>query len=235
MNTTSRCFAWALASWCAAGCTSQPGSSAAPNGGSTASGGLSSAGSTSGSSGGPVSGNVGGSGLAAAGGSSSGDAGRSGDAGGSASGGAEAAVGGSAPGGAGAPGLPTLPEFVTSAANAYWNTTGQVTRLTSGTADLTVDEATKYQHWDGFGGCFNEMGWDALSVVSAEIPRAMKLLFDAKDGANFAYGRLPLGASDYAMSWYTLDDTAGDFTMDKFSIDRDKQKLIPFIQAALEV
>jgi len=37
------------------------------------------------------------------------------------------------------------------------------------------------------------------------------------------------------MSWYTLDDTAGDFTMDKFSIDRDKQKLIPFIQAALEV
>ena len=36
----------------------------------------------------------------------------------------------------------------------------------------------------------------------------MKLLFDAQDGANFVYGRLPIGASDYAMSWYTLDDTA---------------------------
>jgi glucosylceramidase len=79
------------------------------------------------------------------------------------------------------------------------------------------------------------MGWDALSVVSSEIPRAMKLLFDANDGANFIYGRLPLGASDYSSSWYTLDDTAGDYAMEKFSIDRDKQKLIPFVKAALEV
>ena len=106
--------------------------------------------------------------------------------------------------------------------------------MTRGTADLSVDENTKYQRWDGFGGCFNEMGWDALSVVSSEIPRAMKLLFDAKDGANFSYGRLPLGASDYSMSWYTLDDTAGDYSMDKFSVERDKQKLIPFIKAALQ-
>jgi len=143
------------------------------------------------------------------------------------------AMAGSA-GSAGAPAGSTQPELVTSAANAYWITTGQVTRLTTGTADWTVDENTKYQRWDGFGGCFNEMGWDALSVVSAEIPRAMKLLFDAKDGANFAYGRLPLGASDYSMSWYTLDDTAGDYTMDKFSIARDKEKLIPFIKEALK-
>jgi glucosylceramidase len=124
---------------------------------------------------------------------------------------------------------------VTSAANAYWNTAAQVTRPTSGTADLSVDENMKFQRWDGFGGCFNEMGWDALSLLSAEISRAMKLLFDAKDGANFVYGRLPLGASDYSMSWYTLDDTAGDYTMEKFSIARDKEKLIPFIKAALQV
>ncbi len=37
------------------------------------------------------------------------------------------------------------------------------------------------------------------------------------------------------MSWYTLDDTAGDYTMDKFSIARDQQKLIPFIKEALKV
>jgi len=180
--------------------------------------------------------NLGGSGAGAidgSGGRSSADAGRSGDAG-SSSGGGDAAVAGSSPGSAGGASVPTLPELVTSAANAYWNTASQVTRLTSGTADLTVDEATKYQHWDGFGGCFNEMGWDALSVVSAEIPRAMKLLFDAKDGANFAYGRLPLGASDYSMSWYTLDDTAGDYALDKFSIARDREKLIPFIKEALK-
>jgi glucosylceramidase len=81
------------------------------------------------------------------------------------------------------------------------------------------------------------MGWDALSVVSPDqVTNALKLLFDPRDGANFVYGRLPMGASDYALSWYTLDDTtAPDYTMASFSIDRDRQKLIPFIKAALQV
>jgi glucosylceramidase len=106
----------------------------------------------------------------------------------------------------------------------------------SGTADLNVDRNTTYQRWDGFGGCFNEMGWDALSVVSADqVMNALKLLFDPREGANFAYGRIPMGASDYALSWYTLDDTAGDYAMAKFSIDHDRQNLIPFIKAALQV
>jgi glucosylceramidase len=142
-------------------------------------------------------------------------------------------TGGSAAGGTGGS-TNTGPILITSAQNAYWQT-GTLTTVTSGNADLTVTDTTTYQTWDGFGGTFNEMGWDALSVVSSEIPNALKLLFDAHDGANFVYGRLPLGASDYAMSWYTLDDTAGDYTMDKFSIERDRQKLIPYIKAALQI
>jgi glucosylceramidase len=112
-----------------------------------------------------------------------------------------------------------------------------VTKLATGTADVTVDKNTTYQRWDGFGGCFNEMGWDALSVIGADqTANALKLLFDPRDGANFVYGRLPLGASDYSMSWYTLDDSStADYTMAKFSIDRDRQKLIPYIKAALQV
>jgi glucosylceramidase len=169
------------------------------------------------------------------GGSANGGAGNSslGGSGGASTGGM--ATAGSATGGAGTGGGSTELEFVTSAENAYWMQ-GQVTTLTSGTADFTVDPATKYQRWDGFGGCFNEMGWDALSVVTSDdITNAMKLLFDPVDGANFVYGRLPMGASDYAMSWYTLDDTTGDYAMNDFSIDRDRQKLIPFIKAALAI
>jgi len=154
--------------------------------------------------------------------------------GGAGSGNAGMANGGTA-GGAGTSAL-GLPAFVTSAANDYWNTTGKIETVGAGTATLTVDASAKHQQFVGFGGCFNEMGWDALSVLGAdEVTRAMKLLFDAKDGANFLYGRLPMGASDYSMSWYTLDDTAGDYTMDHFSIERDKEKLIPFIKAALAV
>jgi glucosylceramidase len=119
--------------------------------------------------------------------------GTGGSTGGTATGGT--ATGGTSTGGTATGGGPTAPELITSGPNAYWNTAGQVTKVTSGTADLTVDENTKYQLWDGFGGTFNEMGWDALSVVSSEITNALRLLF-AADGANFVFGRIPIGASD---------------------------------------
>ncbi|HTQ06663.1 MAG TPA: glycoside hydrolase family 30 protein [Polyangiaceae bacterium] len=165
-----------------------------------------------------------------------GGAGQSGVGGGAAGTGGSGAGGQTGSAGSGASGAPTLPEFVTSAPNDYWNTMGKVTTLTSGTPTLTVDASTKYQQFTGFGGCFNEMSWDALSVLSADdVTKAMKLLFDANDGANFVYGRIPMGASDYAMSWYTLDDTAGDYAMNDFSIARDEQKLIPYIKAALAI
>lgn len=129
---------------------------------------------------------------------------------------------------------PTLLGFVSSGPNDYWNTEGEVSVVGEGTADVVVDAMTRFQRWDGFGGTFNEMGWDALNVVAAEIPRALELLF-GEEGAHFAYGRIPIGASDYSMSWYTLAETAGDYSMQNFSIARDQEMLIPYIHAAQEV
>jgi glucosylceramidase len=223
--------------------------------GGTAAGG--SGGSTGGgATGGGAAGDTGGSGTGGGAiGGSTGAAGRGGEGGGigGGTGGAGAGSGGSSGGGRGGSAAGTTgqggsgtggtgtgggaaPDFVTSAQNAYWMT-GTVTKLASGTADLNVDKNTTYQHWDGFGGCFNEMGWDALSVLSADqVTSAIKLLFDPNAGAAFVFGRVPMGASDYATSWYTLDDTSTpDYTMASFSIARDKQKLIPYIKAALQI
>ncbi len=71
---------------------------------------------------------------------------------------------------------------------------------------MTVNDATTMQTWEGFGGSFNEMGWNYLSMLSqADRDKAIQLLFGA-DGARFAFGRIPIGASDYAMDRYTLDE-----------------------------
>jgi len=166
----------------------------------------------------------------ASGGSSSTSAGTS--AGGSAAAGANGQAGASSSAGSG-PVDVALPDVVTSADGAFWKT-GTLTPTTSGTADVTADDASLKQRWDGFGGTFNEAGWDALSVLSAsDKALAMSLLFDAANGANFAYGRLPIGASDYALARYTLAETANDYTMASFSIAQDKKLLIPYIKAAL--
>ena len=200
-------------------------------GGSATGGNTGSGGSMSGSGGSTITGS-GGSALGGSGGSAlGGSGGRAlGGSGGPSSGGASGSGGQPGTGG-GSP----APELMTSGPNAYWMA-GQVTKVTSGTAGLNVDQNTSYQRFDGFGGAFNEAGWDALSVLSSDqVTNAVKLLFDQQAGAKFVFGRVPIGASDYALSWYTLDDTAGDYSMSKFSIARDQQKLIPFIKAALQI
>ncbi len=183
----------------------------------------------------------GGSGANSSGGNAMGSTGASaaGNAGGSSVGGTGGGPIGNTGGQAGATGggISTGPLLITSGQNDYFNTTHQATVVTSGTVDLTVNDSTQYQRWDGFGGTFNEMGWDALSVLTpADVTNALTLLFDPNNGANFVYGRLPMGASDYSMSWYTLDDTSSaDYSMTSFSIARDLQKLIPYINAALQI
>jgi glucosylceramidase len=135
---------------------------------------------------------------------------------------------GTSDGGAGA-------TLVTSAENAYWQT-GAVTAVPNGTADMTVNETTTYQRWDGFGGAFNEMGWDNLSLLSAsDRTKALTLLFDATQGARFLYGRIPIGASDFALMRYTDETMANDFQMTTFSISRDQQYLIPYVKAAMAI
>jgi len=129
----------------------------------------------------------------------------------------------------------TGPTVITSANNAYWKTDSTVMTVTSGNADVTVNDGTTSQTWDGFGGAFNEMGWNYLSMLSAtDRDRAMKLLFDATDGAHFVWGRIPIGASDYALQRYTDDEvTSGtDANVTSFSTTQDTKYLIPYVKAA---
>ena len=89
------------------------------------------------------------------------------------------------------------------------------------------------QTWEGWGGCFNELGWMALSAVTAaQREEVLKALFDPGEGCRFNLCRLPIGASDYAAEWYSHNENDGDLAMERFSIARDRQFLIPYIKAA---
>ena len=99
---------------------------------------------------------------------------------------------------------------------------------------ITLDTGAVFQTMDGFGGCFNEKGWDALSYLAPEERRkTLADLFDPEGRCRFTLCRMPVGASDYALDWYSLDDLAEDRSMKSFSLDRDRKYLIPYIQSAL--
>lgn len=84
----------------------------------------------------------------------------------------------------------------------------------------------------GFGGCFNEFGWEALKLLPAvKQEKIFEQLFSPV-GANFQLNRLPIGANDYSLNFYSFDETKNDFEMKNFSIERDKNCLIPYIKKA---
>ncbi len=198
------------------------GTNAGNNGGNTGTGG-----NNLGTTGGTNAGNTGGTNAGNTGGT------KAGNTGGSPTGGT-AATGGSTSSG---------PTVVTSAqgtstqdVSKCWQT-GTVTQVTSGTADVTVNSSTTNQTWNGFGGTFNELGWKYLSLLSsADLSTALNLLFGT-NGCRFAFGRVPIGSSDYAIARYTDDEISSgtDYTMANFSITEDQQYLIPYIKAALAI
>ncbi len=152
-----------------------------------------------------------------------------------------AGVGGLGAGGDGVGGDPGVggatpePEVITSSNGNWWREVTP-TKTSGGSASITVDPNRTHQTWIGFGGCFNEKGWVALSGLGAEErSRALRLLFSKTEGAGFTMGRMPMGASDYALTRYTYNDTANDTSMNSFSIQKDEANLIPYIKAALEI
>jgi len=98
-------------------------------------------------------------------------------------------------------------------------------------AEIKLNEAL--QTIEGFGTCFNEVGWTSLSILSVKDRETVfKELFAPGTGANFTICRMPLGANDFSRDWYSYNESDGDFGMKNFSIANDKETLIPFIKNA---
>lgn len=101
--------------------------------------------------------------------------------------------------------------------------------------DIEILTNKKQQTIDGWGGCFNELGWQALQTLPfKEREKVIKEFFDPNTGLKYNICRMPIGANDYSFTWYSLNETDGDFEMKNFNIERDKTILIPYIKEALK-
>ena len=76
------------------------------------------------------------------------------------------------------------PSLITSAAGAFWKTDVEPT-MGGTTATITVNPDMELQDWIGWGGTFNEVGWNELMKLdAAERDAVMKLLDELHaDGA----------------------------------------------------
>lgn len=100
---------------------------------------------------------------------------------------------------------------------------------------ITVDPSTKYQVIEGWGGAVNEIGWDALSALSqASRDSVLKAIFDSS-GCGINVARIPIGANDYSMGYYSCDDSANDFQINYLTLAREKLRILPYLKGALRV
>lgn len=127
-----------------------------------------------------------------------------------------------------------LTEWVSTTETTPWKTQDTKTiSTTKSAATVAIYGDKPLQKIDGFGSCFNELGWTSLSQLSVTDRDAiMKELYEPNTGANFTVARMPIGANDFSRDWYSYDETDFDYNLDNFSIANDKETLIPFIKAA---
>ncbi len=99
--------------------------------------------------------------------------------------------------------------------------------------EAVVDTSAVRQTIDGFGACFNELGWTSLNYLSeSDRESIFKEMFAPGVGAAFTFCRMPVGANDFSRNWYSYCEKDGDFNMESFSIANDLETLIPFIKNA---
>jgi glucosylceramidase len=111
------------------------------------------------------------------------------------------------------------------------------------TADATsstviVDPAQQYQSIEGFGAAFTDSAADLLMNVepAGSLPGTLNDLFTRNgNGIGLSFMRIPMGASDIALSVYSYDDQtppATDLPLTNFSIAHDQTYIIPLILQA---
>lgn len=122
--------------------------------------------------------------------------------------------------------------YTTSETEAWKEVAAEVRPADGAAADIVVSDERE-QPFGGFGGSFGEIGWDALALLTEEGREEVMHALFAPEGIHLAYGRIPMGANDFARDYYSCDDTDGDFGMRHFTIERDKRAMIPYVKAAL--
>jgi glucosylceramidase len=99
-----------------------------------------------------------------------------------------------------------------------------------------VDPTRRFQTIEGFGGAFTEAAavtWQQLSPQRQE--EVLRDYFDVDAGHGYTLCRVHMNSCDFSLGNYAHVESPGDVELRGFTIERDRQALLPFIKAAQRV
>lgn len=113
----------------------------------------------------------------------------------------------------------------------------KVTDFKSGESpsSVTILPEQTFQTITGFGGSFTESSAYLLNKLSkANRDKILKAYF-ANDGARYSLTRTHMNSCDFSLGQYSYSPVEDDVNLEHFSIEEDRDDIIPMIKDAMEI
>jgi glucosylceramidase len=92
-----------------------------------------------------------------------------------------------------------------------------------------------FQTITGFGGSFTESSAYLLNRLSKKNRDTILKAYFSEDGANYTLTRTHISSCDFSLNNYTYAPIADDMELNHFSIEEDRDDLIPMIKDAMAI
>jgi len=117
------------------------------------------------------------------------------------------------------------------------NKLSQVTSFTkaSEVSSIRINPEVTYQKITGFGGSFTEASAYLLNKLSSKNRDTILSAYFSKEGANYSLTRTHMNSCDFSLSNYSYSPVENDVELKHFSIQEDKDDLIPMIKDAMKI
>lgn len=100
---------------------------------------------------------------------------------------------------------------------------------------IELNPSKEFQTITGFGGSFTESSAYVLSQLSSEKRSEIIEAYFGDSGAKYSLTRTHINSCDFSLSQYSYAPVPGDIHLKNFSIDKDREILIPLIKDAMTI
>ncbi len=121
--------------------------------------------------------------------------------------------------------------------SASGNKLEKITEFTAGEnpAMIKLLPSEKFQTITGFGGSFTESSAYLLNNLSPENRLKVLEAYFGETGARYSLTRTHINSCDFSLSNYSYAPEEGDKELNSFSIEEDKDDIIPMIKEAMAI
>ena len=100
---------------------------------------------------------------------------------------------------------------------------------------ITLHPQTRFQTITGFGGSFTEASASLLNQLGDANRRRIIEAYFGPEGARYSLTRTHMNSCDFSLGQYSYAPVEGDMQLEHFSIDEDREDIIPMIKEAMAV